>query len=85
MADARRAYVVRDAGLPSRTGRVFKLYPYTLRALLDALDDARQRSYNDGPQLVIRVEGTTRAVFRRYEHGHEMPVKPPPPGAEPAQ
>ena len=53
------------------------MYPYTLRALLDALDDARLRSYSEGPQLVIRVEGTTRAVFRRYEGGREAPIQRP--------
>jgi hypothetical protein len=79
MADARRAYLVRDAGSPSRPGRVFKMYPYTLRALLDALDDARLRSCSEGPQVVIRVEGTTRAVFRRYERGRAAPVQRPKP------
>jgi hypothetical protein len=75
MADARLAYLVRDAGSPSRPGRVFKMYPYTLRALLNALDDARLRSYSEGPQLVIRVEGTTRVVFRRYDGGREAPIQ----------
>jgi hypothetical protein len=51
------------------------MYPYTLRALLDALDDARLRSYSEGPQLVIRVEGTTRVVFRRYDGGREAPIQ----------
>jgi hypothetical protein len=49
MRDVRPGYLVRDAGSPSRPGRVFKMYPYTLRSLLDALDDARLRSYADGP------------------------------------
>lgn len=77
MADARRAYVVRDAGSPSRMGRVFKLYPYTLGALLAALDDARLRSYTEGPQIVIRLEGATRTVFRRYEGGREVEINRP--------
>jgi hypothetical protein len=51
------------------------MYPYTLRALLDALDEARSRSSRDGPQLVIKVEGTARVVFRRYEGGREVPIQ----------
>jgi hypothetical protein len=75
MADARLAYLVRDAGSSSRPGRVLRMYPYTLRALLDALDEARFRSCREGPQLVIKVEGTTRVVFRRYEGGREVPIQ----------
>jgi len=75
MADTRLAYLVRDAGSSSRPGRVLRMYPYTLRALLDALDEARSRSSRDGPQLVIKVEGTARVVFRRYEGGREVPIQ----------
>lgn len=71
MAAQRRAYVVRDEGTPSRLGAVYKVYPYTLRALLDALDDARFRSFGGGPQLVVRVDGQERTVIRRFENGHE--------------
>jgi hypothetical protein len=77
MGDARLAYLVRDAVSSSRQGRVFKIYPYTLRALIDALDDARLRSYDEGPQLVIRVEGATRMVVRRFERGREVQVRRP--------
>jgi hypothetical protein len=45
VAEERRGYIVRDAGTPSRQGPVFKVYPYTLTALIEAIDDARFRSY----------------------------------------
>ena len=57
MAREGRAYVVRDAGSPSRMGKVYKVYPYTLKALLEAIDDARFRSYAEVQQLVVRVDG----------------------------
>jgi hypothetical protein len=77
MAEVRHAYVVRDAGTPSRTGKVHQTYPYTLNALLEALDDARLRSFNAGPQLVIRVNGNERITFRRYENGKQVPIARP--------
>ena len=49
--------MVRDAGSPSRMGKVYKVYPYTLKALLQAIDDARFRSFAEVPQLVVRVGG----------------------------
>jgi hypothetical protein len=70
VADERRAYVVRDAGAPSRLGKVYKLYPHTLASLLEALEDARFRSHTGPPQVVIR----------RYEHGKQVPDPLPPPG-----
>jgi len=72
VAGERRAYVVRDAGSPSRMGRVYKVYPYTLKALLQALEDARFRSFAEVPQLVVRVDGRQRTVIRRFEHGREV-------------
>jgi len=64
-----RAYAVRDAGSASRLGKVYKTYPYTLRSLLEALDDARLRSLNKGPQVVTVVTGRQSQVIRRYQHG----------------
>ena len=66
-----RAYAVRHAGPPSRLGNVRKMYPYNLRSLLEALDDARLWSYNEGPQVVTVVTGRHSQVIRRYEHGKE--------------
>lgn len=67
----RLSYIVRGAGTPSRPGPVHKVYPYTLRDLLDAMDDARLRSFTEGPQIVIRVNGDERITFRRFEGGRE--------------
>jgi hypothetical protein len=36
---------VREAGSPSRLGRVLQVYPYTLAALEQAMTDARFRSH----------------------------------------
>jgi hypothetical protein len=47
MPGERRAYVVRDAGSPSRLGKLYKIYPHTLDSLLEALEDARFRSHTD--------------------------------------
>jgi len=62
MARAGGAYVVRDdgAGTP---GNVDKLYPYTLRGLTEALEEARFRSFAGPPQVVAGLGG------RRHE-GH---------------
>lgn len=69
MAEIGKSYIVRAAGTPSRPGRVFKVYPYTLRDLLEAIDDARLRSYGHGPQVVAVAEGRRRTVIRRFEDG----------------
>jgi hypothetical protein len=66
-----RSYAVRDAASPSRLGKVWKTYPYDLRSLLVALDDARLRSYDEGPQVVTVVTGRHSQGIRRYEHGKE--------------
>lgn len=50
MATASKSYAVREAGTGNRLGKVWKTYPYNLRSLLEALDDARLRSINRGPQ-----------------------------------
>lgn len=70
MAEA-RSYAVRDAGTPSGLGKIWKRYPYNLRSLLEALDDARLRSFGHGPQVVTVVTGRHSEVIRRYEHGRE--------------
>jgi hypothetical protein len=56
---------------PSRPGPVFKIYPYTLKALLQAMEDARFQSFAGGPQEVVKTEGGQRTVIRRYEGGRE--------------
>jgi hypothetical protein len=78
MARAGAAYVVRDesTGTP---GNVDKLYPYTLRGLTDALEEARFRSFAGPPQVVAVMGDSGMKVIRRYEHGRESP----PPGAPP--
>ena len=70
MVTVGRAYVVRDAN--AEPGSVDRVYPYTLRGLTDALEDARFRSYAGRPQeLAVVAEGGS-TVIRRYEHGREV-------------
>ena len=76
MATAARSYTVRDAGTGTRLGKVYKTYPYTLRSLMEALEDARLRSYNGPLQIVTVVTGRQSAVIRRFESGHEVHVRP---------
>ncbi len=71
MPGERRAYVVRDAGTSSRLGKLYKIYPYTLRSLLEALEDARFRSFTGPPQVVVLMDGRQRTVIRRFEHGRQ--------------
>lgn len=74
MATGSRAYVVREES--AEPGEVSRIYPYTLKGLTDALDDARLRSYSGPPQvLVVLADGRSR-VIRRYEQGHEVPATP---------
>jgi hypothetical protein len=72
MPGERRAYVVRDAGSPSRLGKLYKIYPHTLDALLEALEDARFRSHTGPPQIVILMEGRQQTVIRRFERGRQV-------------
>lgn len=74
MATPGRAYIVREAGSPSRLGRVFRTYEYTLAALQEAIEAARLRSLYGSPQVVTRVEGRRSTVIRRFERGREVPV-----------
>lgn len=72
MARAGSAYVVRaeNAGAPS--GNVDKLYPYTLKGLTEALEEARYRSFAGSPQVVlVKAEAGLRPI-RRYENGREI-------------
>jgi hypothetical protein len=70
---ARRAYVVREDSTGGQRGSVDRLYPYTLKGLTDALDEARFRSYSGPPQIVTVLADNRTRVIRRYEHGHEVP------------
>jgi len=68
---ARAAYVVRDDGPDGPSGNVDKLFPYTLRGLVDALEEARFRSFAGPPQaVVVKGEDGTR-VIRRFSRGRE--------------
>jgi hypothetical protein len=77
MARAGGAYVVRDdgagreQGAGAQPGSVDKLYPYTLKGLTDALEEARFRSFAGPPQLVLVKADSGLKVIRRYEHGRE--------------
>jgi hypothetical protein len=84
MTEAARGYLVRDAETNGGKGRkVDQIYPYTLRGLTEALEEARFRSHSGAPQvLAILGTGNTR-VIRRFEDGREVPIAPlPRPGEE---
>ena len=53
MARAGAAYVVRDDSAGTMPGNVDKLYPYTLKGLTDALEEARFRSSAGPPQVLV--------------------------------
>ncbi len=81
MARTGGAYVVRDdeqgaeEGEPrARPGNVDKLFPYTLRGLTDALEEARFRSFAGPPQLVMAMGEGGMRVIRRYDQGRERPA-----------
>jgi hypothetical protein len=84
MASAGGAYVVRDdgaGGVPGSTGQgntgqanVDKLFPYTLKGLTDALEEARFRSFAGPPQVVMVMKEGSLRVIRRYEQGRERPA-----------
>jgi hypothetical protein len=79
MTEAARGYLVRDADSTRGKGaKVDQIYPYTLRGLTEALEEARFRSHSGAPQvLAILGTGNTR-VIRRFENGREVPVTPLP-------
>jgi hypothetical protein len=62
---------VRDAD--TSAGEVTRLYPYTLKGLTDALEEARFRSFGGQAQVVAVVSQGQSKVIRRYERGHEVP------------
>jgi hypothetical protein len=80
MARAGGAYVVRDEGAGATPGNIDKLYPYTLKGLTDALEEARFRSFTGPPQVVMVAGGSGMKVIRRYSHGRETPPGAAPPG-----
>jgi hypothetical protein len=69
-----RSYVVREAGSPSRLGRVLQTYPYSLTALQQAMADARFRSHRGKPVVVTVVENRRSRVIKRYDNGKEVKV-----------
>jgi hypothetical protein len=71
MADQDRCYIVRDDG----TEHVHKTFPCNLRGLIEALEEARFRSYAGPSQLVIRDDEDGRRIIRRFDHGYEAPVE----------
>jgi hypothetical protein len=77
MTEAAKGYLVRDAEATGGKGRkVDQIYPYTLRGLTEALEEARFRSHSGAPQvLAILGTGNTK-VIRRFEDGREVPVAP---------
>jgi hypothetical protein len=78
MARAGSAYVVRAEGAGVPSGNVDKLYPYTLKGLTDALEEARYRSFGGPPQVVlVKVESGLRPI-RRYEKGKETKARDAP-------
>jgi len=75
MTAAAKGYVVRDADTTSGK-KVDQLYPYTLKGLTAALEEARFRSHDGAPQiLAVLAHGGSR-VIRRFEHGREIPLAP---------
>jgi hypothetical protein len=77
MARAGSAYVVRDDAAGTTPGSVDKLFPYSLKGLTDALDEARFRSSAGPPQVVLVMSDTGMKAIRRYENGRERPARRP--------
>jgi hypothetical protein len=79
MTEAARGYLVRDAETNGgKSRKVDQIYPYTLRGLTEALEEARFRSHSGAPQvLAVLGTGSTR-VIRRFEDGREVPIAPLP-------
>jgi len=79
MADAARGYLVRDADTTGgKRGKVDQIYPYTLRGLTEALEEARFRSHSGAPQVlaILGAGGGGNRIIRRFEGGREVPVAP---------
>jgi hypothetical protein len=73
MARAGGAYVVRDDKAGGETGNVDRLFPYTLKGLTDALDEARFRSHHGPPQVVAVLGETGVRIIRKFADGREVP------------
>jgi hypothetical protein len=78
MSVAGRAYVVREDSTGPEPGKVDRLYPYTLKGLTDALEEARFRSFAGTPHLVAVAAESGIRVIRKYERGHEVSSDGPP-------
>ena len=77
MTEAGKGYVVRDAETTGGKGsKVDQLYPYTLRGLTEALEEARFRSHTGSPQVLAVLGVRNTRVIRRFERGREVPVPP---------
>jgi hypothetical protein len=80
MTEAGRAYLVKDAdsngGTSGRAAKVDQIYPYTLRGLTEALEEARFRSHSGSPQVLAVIGTGSTRVIRRFENGREVPVAP---------
>jgi hypothetical protein len=74
MSAAAKAYIVRDADAGTRSGELIQLYPYTLKGLTTALEEARFRSFCGTAQVRAVLEDGKTRVIRRFEHGHEVPL-----------
>jgi hypothetical protein len=77
---ARAAYVVRNDSPGAPSGNVDKLYPYTLKGLVEALEEARFRSFAGPPQLVLVKGEDGMRVIRRYSLGKEEALSDNAPG-----
>jgi hypothetical protein len=79
MTEAARGYLVRDAETNGGKGRkVDQIYPYTLRGLTEALEEARFRSHSGAPQVLAILGTGNTGVIRRFADGREVPMAPLP-------
>jgi len=62
-----------DAGSQSRLGEVYKAYPCTLDPLLQVLEEARLRSFNERPQAAGN-SGLCRDRQGLWEPWSEIPL-----------
>lgn len=72
MPTGSRAYVVRDA--EAGPGEVTRVYPYTLKGLTEALDEARFLSMGGAAQVLAVIVDGRSTVIRKFEGGREVPV-----------
>ncbi|HSZ42225.1 MAG TPA: hypothetical protein VK817_19890 [Trebonia sp.] len=50
------------------------MYPYTLKGLTEALDEARFLSMSGPAQVLVLLADGRGTVIRKYEKGREIPV-----------